>query len=255
MFSRVIASVMLVLPVQRQGRLSDQEAIERFVLRPQTVVDSLYQAQNDIMMGLGGGLEGELGQGARRLQGAWAVAGFFLGLFKGSLGVVLRPAAGVIDSGSKLLQGLGLVCLGKRGIQAPNCFKGWALCLGKREEGHPVLLTNNHVAYLYAKYHSSAGSAIPDSMFASSSNLLSVTYKFMGLSLNLPVRKGLRCNDEESHRSLIYRLNRHMGKDYSGEMAMRGMRNEASGIGRDVLDLAIGLPRHSAAPKPPAPRQ
>ncbi len=33
------------------------------------------------------------------------------------LGLGVRPAAGAVEATSKVLQGLGLLCLGKRGIQ------------------------------------------------------------------------------------------------------------------------------------------
>ncbi len=39
------------------------------------------------------------------------------GLLKGGLGLAVRPTAGVVEGTSKTLQGVGLLCLGKRGIQ------------------------------------------------------------------------------------------------------------------------------------------
>lgn len=40
-----------------------------------------------------------------------------MGLLKGGLGLAVRPTAGVVEGTSKTLQGVGLLCLGKRGIQ------------------------------------------------------------------------------------------------------------------------------------------
>ena len=56
-------------------------------------------------------------EGARSMPGSMLLLGFSLGLFKGLVGLMARPSAGVIEGSSKLLQGLGLLCLGKRGIQ------------------------------------------------------------------------------------------------------------------------------------------
>lgn len=51
------------------------------------------------------------------MPGYLAVPGFCLGLAKGLTGLMVRPVAGVAEAFSKILQGLGLLCLGKRGIQ------------------------------------------------------------------------------------------------------------------------------------------
>ena len=51
---------------------------------------------------------------------AFAVLGFIFGLCKGVLGVGWRPTAGIIEGIAKILLGIGLLCLGKRGIQV-----GW----------------------------------------------------------------------------------------------------------------------------------
>lgn len=39
------------------------------------------------------------------------------GLAKAGIGLLVRPTAGVIEASSKTMQGLGLLCLGKKGIQ------------------------------------------------------------------------------------------------------------------------------------------
>lgn len=43
--------------------------------------------------------------------------GLPLGLVKATMGLGIRPAAGAVEAASKVLQGVGLLCLGKRGIQ------------------------------------------------------------------------------------------------------------------------------------------
>lgn len=49
---------MAMLPVQREGLLSDNEALRRYTRRPQTIVDALYLSQKDFIMGFMGALAG-----------------------------------------------------------------------------------------------------------------------------------------------------------------------------------------------------
>ena len=49
--SRMLATVMAVLPVQREGWLSDNEAVRRFMRRPNTIVDGYILGQKDIVLG------------------------------------------------------------------------------------------------------------------------------------------------------------------------------------------------------------
>lgn len=53
-----MATLMAVLPLQREGPMSDGETIQRFAQRPQTVVDALYLAQVDLLLGCTAGLVG-----------------------------------------------------------------------------------------------------------------------------------------------------------------------------------------------------
>jgi hypothetical protein len=56
-------------------------------------------------------------EGARSVPQYLMPIGAAIGLAKSLVGLALRPAAGSVEAASKLLQGLGLMCLGKRGIQ------------------------------------------------------------------------------------------------------------------------------------------
>ena len=62
-FARATTAFMVVLPTQREGWLSDAETLSRFAQRPQTVVDALYLAQKDVIMGLAAALAGGRGRG------------------------------------------------------------------------------------------------------------------------------------------------------------------------------------------------
>ena len=53
-----------------------------------------------------------------RAPGHMAVVGAVAGFFKAMAGLMLRPSIGILEATSKLLQGAGLACTGKRGIQA-----------------------------------------------------------------------------------------------------------------------------------------
>lgn len=56
--SRVMVTSLSVLPVQREGWLSDNETVRRFMRRPNTVVDGFFMSQMDMMMGYLAGLAG-----------------------------------------------------------------------------------------------------------------------------------------------------------------------------------------------------
>lgn len=57
---------------------------------------------------------------ARGTPGAAAGVAAAAGLAKGLLGVAVRPAVAVVESSSRALHGLGLMCLGRQGIQVNN---------------------------------------------------------------------------------------------------------------------------------------
>ena len=59
-----------------------------------------------------------------RAPGHMAVVGAVAGFFKAMAGLMLRPSIGILEATSKLLQGAGLACTGKRGIQVRHP-KGW----------------------------------------------------------------------------------------------------------------------------------
>jgi hypothetical protein len=52
-----------------------------------------------------------------RLPGALGVVGVIAGMIKGLGGLAARPVVGLVDGSSKGLQGIGLLFLGKRGVQ------------------------------------------------------------------------------------------------------------------------------------------
>lgn len=56
-------------------------------------------------------------EGLRANHGLVAVMAATFGLVKGLVGLGLRPGAGSVELICKLLQGIGLLCLGKKGIQ------------------------------------------------------------------------------------------------------------------------------------------
>ncbi len=52
--------------------------------------------------------------------------------------------------------------------------------------------------------------------------------------LKLPLRKGMRTDDAEAHKNLIFRLNRHIGKDRSAMLMAAGQHNNSLTIGMSM---------------------
>ena len=52
-----------------------------------------------------------------RAPGYMAAVGAVAGFLKAVTGLFLRPSIGILEAASKLLQGVGLACTGKKGIQ------------------------------------------------------------------------------------------------------------------------------------------
>jgi hypothetical protein len=117
--ARFVMAVMAVAPMQRRGALSDHSALQRYVRTPRTAGDAFYQAIAEFYLGVCGGVAGLVLDpvAGARLPGALALVGLAAGLIKGCIGLGIRPMMGVADSGSKALRGVGLLFLGRRGIQ------------------------------------------------------------------------------------------------------------------------------------------
>lgn len=141
-----------------------------------------------------------------------------------------------------------------------------------------VLLTNTHLAYIYARRHaaSSSGSGAGASSSRADTGGLLVTYrvkwilrndhidnirglergytisveyhqpvKLGKLSLKLPLRKGMRTSTAEGHKNLIFRLNRHIGHSSSGSRnfgSLAAGTAASAGAPVDVQDLSIMAP-------------
>lgn len=338
--SRVMGTIMTVLPVQREGFLSDNDAMRRFTRRPNTIVDSIMSGQKDVVLGFLAAIAGPVLdplEGIRTREGFLAVLCFTVGIFKSLLGLGLRPAAGIVEVNSKFLQGIGLLCLGKKGIQgkmlrrvcAPgtpmqNSIGGtgvdmaaamedrvkqeqimaaWQGALGAiapcmaqdtvldvlaARPSRVVLLTDRHVAYLFVKHHSSTAASTSTTMPSKQATTyklkwyipnhlvdnvrgvertyrVSIEYRHplnvgSGKTLKLPLRKGMRTDDSESHQALIHRLNRHIGKDHKAagkQMRLISQHQTHRHGGSAIEDLTIALappPSSQPQPLPTAPR-
>ncbi|KIY91376.1 hypothetical protein MNEG_16588 [Monoraphidium neglectum] len=112
-------ALMAAVPVERSGPLSDHGLLQRYLMTPQTAGDAFYQAACEFYLGLYAGLAGLVLDPIEgfRLPGALGVVGALAGLIKGLGGLAARPVVGLVDGSSKGLQGIGLLFLGKRGIQ------------------------------------------------------------------------------------------------------------------------------------------
>lgn len=113
---------------------ADHSALQRYVRMPDTAGEAFYQAAAELYLGTAAGVAGLLLDPAAgmRLPGALGIAGVMVGLLKGTGGLMVRPVMGAIDASSKCLKGVGLLCLGRRGIQgklvrrvrAPGALEG-----------------------------------------------------------------------------------------------------------------------------------
>ncbi|GLI64033.1 hypothetical protein VaNZ11_007171 [Volvox africanus] len=296
--SRTMCALMGVMPPRFSSdnvNLSDSEMARRFGIKPQTAVDALYLGQRDAVLGLMSAAFGVIHDTAAgaRWKGGLVMLGVPMGLIKASVGLGVRPAAGAVEATSKVLQGVGLACLGKRGIQgklvrrvqAPGLaitdvvqaarasaaqaaiqgalIAAWQAALPAisssltddevldvvaARSSRVVLLTNKHLAYLYARRQSvpAPGSSSSTSLDAKP-DAFSVTYrvkwiirndhidnirgldrgyavsveyhkpvKLGRLSLKLPLHRGMRTATAEGHKDLIFRLNRHIGRAANG---------------------------------------
>ncbi|GIL45737.1 hypothetical protein Vafri_2896 [Volvox africanus] len=329
--SRTMCAVMGVMPPRFSSdnvNLSDSEMARRFGIKPQTAVDALYLSQRDVVLGLMSAAFGVIHDTAAgaRWKGGLVMLGVPMGLIKASVGLGVRPAAGAVEAASKVLQGVGLACLGKRGIQgklirrvqAPGLaitdvvqaarasaaqaaiqgalIAAWQTALPAisssltddevldvvaARSSRVVLLTNKHLAYLYARRQS-----VPVPGPSSSTSLdatpgaFSVTYrvkwiirndhidnirgldrgyavsveyhkpvKLGRLSLKLPLHRGMRTATAEGHKDLIFRLNRHIGRAANGGgfiSSMAAVAGDGGGFNdTDVQQLRIMLPAMS----------
>ncbi|EFJ52490.1 hypothetical protein VOLCADRAFT_102987 [Volvox carteri f. nagariensis] len=326
--SRTMCAVMGVLPPRFSSdslNLCDSETARRFGMKPQTAIDALYLGQRDVVLGLMSAAFGFVHDTAAggRWKGGLVVLGVPAGILKASLGLGVRPAAGAVEATSKLLQGIGLACLGKRGIQgklvrrvqAPGLaitdvvqaarasvaqaaiqaalIAAWQAALPAISSSladddvldvvaaratRVVLLTNRHLAYLYARRVTATAST--SSSVASgntTSGAFSVTYrvkwiirndhidnirgvdrnyavsveyhkpvKLGRLSLKLPLHRGMRTTTAEGHKDLIFRLNRHIGRSAHGNAFVSTIAavtaDSAGNAGTSVQGLRIMMP-------------
>ncbi|MEW5296934.1 MAG: hypothetical protein WDW36_000180 [Sanguina aurantia] len=298
-FSQTLLALMSVLPTQREGKLSDSSTLARYAIKPQTVSDALYLAQKDILLGLMAGGAGLFMDPFAGLKwpGSLAAVGFGLGVSKALLGLVLRPAAGGIEGISKVLQGVGLLCLGTKGIQgklmrrvrAPGSTIDDVLAAAaasKRQAAYQASLVSAwqrslpHIAPPPGVRHGGGRARGPPlqggAAHERARGLPAVTYKVKWLIpnehidnirsveksfrisieyrrpiqlghfvLKVPLRQGMRTTSSESHRNLILRLNRHIGRGgYVAPVALAAEHME--GAGSDPGSLRIALRRASA---------
>ncbi|KAG1651847.1 hypothetical protein FOA52_002723, partial [Chlamydomonas sp. UWO 241] len=139
-----------------------------------------------------------------------------------------------------------------------------------------VLLTDRHIAYLYARRaQQSEGEVvtykvkwfIPNAVvdnIRSIENTCRITIDYRkpisfgrSLQFRLPLKKGMRCGNDEAHRSLIFRLNLHLTRrkelarkaDAAGEFGgEHGYDDDDEGELPAGVDGAGGLSIMPAAP-------
>jgi len=115
--SKTLILVLALVPTDEDhGEWADTQTLKRYSGKPINAPRSLYTGFRELFTGSVRGLSGFL------TDPVWAVqkGGVLLlpaGLLKGLLGVPIRPIAGFLECSSRISQGLGLLCLGKEGIE------------------------------------------------------------------------------------------------------------------------------------------
>jgi hypothetical protein len=147
-FSTTLILVLAVIPTDEDhGDWADKQTLKRYSGKAINAPKSLYTGFKEVFTGTVRGLSGFL------TDPVWACqkGGVLLlpaGLVKGLLGVPIRPLAGLLEGASRVSQGIGLLCLGKEGIEgilphrvrAPEVFQEQAQIKGIAESDHEETL-------------------------------------------------------------------------------------------------------------------
>eukprot|EP00892_Ulva_mutabilis_P007162 jgi/Ulvmu1/4818/UM020_0103.1 len=123
--SKMAIAFLAVLPYERTGDLSDAAAMARYLVRPANAVEAFGMATKAFLQGFLSALVGLVSDPAAGLRKG-NVPGLCLGAVKGTVGLGLRPVAGLAESCSKASQGMALACLGRQGIQGRTARRMYA---------------------------------------------------------------------------------------------------------------------------------
>jgi len=115
--SKTAILLLAVVPTDKDhGDWADAETLKRYSGKAINAPRSLYVGFKELFNGTVRGLSGILTDPVWAYQRGGVLL-LPLGVFKGLAGILVRPTAGFLECSSRLSQGLGLLCLGKEGIE------------------------------------------------------------------------------------------------------------------------------------------
>lgn len=98
--------------------LSDAAVLDRYVVRPRTVPEALSTGVQEMGLGFAGGVV-NLPRDVHRGFTRGGLLGAGTGLARGTLGLILRPVAGLMEGGGRIAQGVGLALHGREFFRRP----------------------------------------------------------------------------------------------------------------------------------------
>ncbi|QDZ21895.1 vacuolar protein sorting-associated protein [Chloropicon primus] len=115
--SKTAILLLAVVPTDEDhGDWADSQTLKRYSGKAINAPRSIYVGLRELFTGTVRGISGVLTDPVWAYQRGGLVL-LPLGVMKGLLGVAVRPTAGFLEGASRLSQGLGLLCLGKEGIE------------------------------------------------------------------------------------------------------------------------------------------
>merc|ERR1711904_453612 len=115
--SKTAILVLAVVPTDEDhGAWADSQTLKRYSGKAINAPRSLYVGLRELFNGTVRGLSGVLTDPVWAYQKGGVIL-LPLGILKGLAGCAIRPTAGFLECSSRVSQGLGLLCLGKEGIE------------------------------------------------------------------------------------------------------------------------------------------
>ena len=115
--SKTLILVLAVVPTDTDhGDWADTQTLKRYSGKAINAPRSLYTGFKELFVGTVRGLSGILTDPVWACQKGGVIM-LPAGLLKGLAGVFIRPTAGFLECQSRISQGIGLLCLGKQGIE------------------------------------------------------------------------------------------------------------------------------------------
>jgi len=115
--SKTLILVLALSPTDEDhGDWADAKTLKRYSAKPLNAPNSMYSGFRELFTGTVRGLSGFLTDPVWAYQHG-GIVDLPWGIVKGVLGIPIRPVAGFLECSSRISQGIGLLCLGREGIE------------------------------------------------------------------------------------------------------------------------------------------